>query len=361
MKACLGVLAVLVILMCASLAFGQEGPQFYSPSTQLGPDVGPPQGAGGQPVQPAPKSEAQPQAPTSIQIGSATVSIHADSIVIQGQSGGHKGHGGRGHGRKSIRTAGLTTAKVQALVRRELQGYAKATDIQRVERKLDELIARSTAPAVPGPTASATTAAMAATGGIGMIPGLGIPWSWVIWAAIIITIVVLARNAARSMARREERMVNNAPALVAVQRHSMELPRPPAAIGPSEGDSLAIHRDGYGNISGIERHRWPSRPEVRTGLRPGDGVLAVGEGHVNMYQVPPVAGQERTQRGNGPAADAAAGRTTRRNGGTTTRRVAETTEPAPAGAGEAAVEAVKRNGHEAQQGDGHGQEEAEQH
>jgi len=352
--------ALLAVLMTATLAFGQEAnPQFYvpDPSSQLGPDVGPP-GAGGQP---APKPEAQPQAPTSIQVGSATVTIQAGQILIQGpvqqqSGGGRKGHsGGRGHGRKAVKTAGLTTAEVQALVRRELQGYAKASDIQRVERKLDALIARSTAPAAPGPTASATTAAStAAMGGTGTMMWIpGVPnWLTLVAAAVILYLIFRPRHTpgpVRTFAQD-----------VAGYGDAADLRGQPDNVGPAEGEESQTLFTPDGGVIRRKR-RWPARNSYTT-LGEGETAIVEGDGRTRTVRGMTREREEHPQRGNGPAADADAGRTrrngngNRRNGGTTTRRVAETTEPAPGGAGEAAVEAVKRNGHEAQEGDGHGQE-----
>lgn len=326
------VVLVVAVFLFSGACFGQGEEEFYTPdpATQVGP--------GQTTIPPTPPAPQPPQfAPNGVPAGapgcdelplgeSGEDHVRAARLVLSGAFAprNHSHHGSRGP--------------------RGLPG--KNGRDGRDGRDAVPVVP----PAVPGPTASATTAApSAATGGAGMVPGLNIPWSWLIWAAIIITIAVLARNAARSAARREERMVNNAPALVAVQRHAMQLPAVPAPIGPSEGDSLAIHRDGYGNISGIERHRWPvraERPDVRVGLQPGEGAITVGPGEARMFQVPPLPnhGQVQPQRGNGPAADAAAGRP-RRNGnnGATTRRV-ETAEPAPEGAGQAAVEAVRNNG-----------------
>jgi len=338
-KWCLMSLVVLAVLMCTSLAFGQEAnPQFYvpDPSSQLGPDVGPPQGAGGQPVQPAPQPEAQPQAPTSIQVGSATVSIQAGQIVIQGpiqqSGGGRKGHsGGRGHGRKAIKTAGLTTAEVQALVRRELQGYAKATDIQRLEKKLDEFI-RSAAPAVPGPTPTTTAASTAAMGGSAMwIPGVP-NWLTLVAAAVILYLIFRPRHApgpVRTFAQD-----------VAGYGDAADLRGQPDNVGPAEGEESQTLFTPDGGVIRRKR-RWPARNSYTT-LGEGETAIVEGDGRTRTVRGMTREREERPQRGNGPAADAAAGRTTR--------------QPAPGGAGQAAVEAVKRNGHEAQEGDGHGRE-----
>ncbi len=112
----------------------------------------------------------------------------------------------------------------------------------------------------------------------------GIPNGWLLFGIIVIALAILGRNAIRSWARREERRENNAPAIVAANRISMELPAVPDPIGPSEGESMAIHRDSSGVITGIERHRWPLRTAVHQ-LAPGQAVATINHaGQISVQQ-----------------------------------------------------------------------------
>jgi len=285
-------LVTLAVLMTASLAFGQD-PYFEEnpsatagPAQQLGPDIWPtapnglPAGAPGCDEQPLGKSLEDNQ--------------EASYLVLSGKVKGEQGpRGSRGsRGPTGPRgpqgptgTSGNQTQTVLVVLPSGQIVAASGSGVP-PQTTPDKSSAENGGGASALPKADATAKTAPASGAMGE-SSMFVPW-WLIALILAlmagIILAVLARNAMRSAARREERRENNAPAIVAANRMAQQLPAVPDPQGPSSGESMGIHRDSNGMITGIERHRWPVRTEVQQ-LAPGQAIATINAaGQIGLHQ-----------------------------------------------------------------------------
>jgi len=283
-KWCLvALMCLLVVILTATLAFGQEAsPEFYAPQPtgQAGPAQIADPGQGGQAACPetkAPEAQAAPQGPQKVDL-TGSVDVHLSGWPTSSQGGGH------GHGKAKPKAAkppviqpkGPQEQKqfqVQAMYVWGGQGWVPVQPVPTTPPAPN-----AAPPGVPGTAGNPPV--QPASGGPTM------PWWWpiIVVGAVLLYIAWLnQRTNAQANAAANAVPARDAGDIVA-EVGALGLPQIPRAQEPSSGCARTILRDGKGKVMQVRYDEWPPRPEVQQ-LVPGQAIAVINAaGNVGLHQ-----------------------------------------------------------------------------